>query len=328
MQLSPHQPNSNKGAILILLLGLLFASALMVAAFVQTALNELRYSNQNLADDALRPQAESALQVVLASLNEYHAISQPIHRISEALNKACEHPSLQFPESLQVTVEIEDCAAKIGLRSLQNRTQWTALLEPLAISHFEKSNLIDATLDWIDSDELERPYGAERPYYENIEQAQLPPNQAIRSLREFDAIKGFERTSDLAATDKDPLFDPLLKTLSPYHTLAPNLNTAGQAVLDFITGDPNESLAIIDYRNGPDGHPNTEDDRAFKSADEVLRFGIQTKQAYSLQAGPFIVRIHIKDAARSFSLTGFVSADHTATSPLLRIEHSSEYLQF
>lgn len=328
MQLNPNPQNSKKGAILILLLGLLFASALMVTAFVQTALNELRFSNQNLADTALGPHAESALQVVLASLNEYRAVDQPIHRISDALNRTCEHPSLQFPKSLQIEVEIKDCAAKIGLRTLQNRTQWAALLEPLKISHFEKANLIDTILDWIDSDDLELPYGAERPYYESIEQAQLPPNQAIRSLQEFYAIKGFEHPPELNKANRDALFDQLFQTLSPYHTSAPNLNTADQAVLDYITGDPNESLAIIDYRNGPDGRPNTEDDRAFTNKDEVLRFGIQTKQAYRLQAGPFVVRIRTKDAARSFVLTGFISADHTATSPLLRIEHSSAYLQF
>ena len=328
MQLNPNSANSKKGAILILLLGLLFASALMVTAFVQTALNELRFSNQQLADTALRPHAESALQVVLASLNEYRAMNQPIRRISEALNQACQNPSLHFPESLQIEVVIEDCAAKIGLNTLQNRSQWTALLEPLAISQFEKNSLIDALLDWIDSDGIERPYGAERPYYESIEQAQLPPNKAIRSLQEFYVIKGFEHRSDLSEADKSALFDQLFKTLSPYHISAANLNTAGQAVLDYITGDPSESLAIIDYRNGSDGRPNTEDDRAFTSVDEVIRYGIQTKQAYSLQAGPFIVHIRIKDAARSFALTGFLSSDQSHKSSLLHIEHSSEYLQF
>ena len=114
MQINPNSANSKKGAILILLLGLLFASALMVTAFVQTALNELRFSNQQLADTALRPHAKSALQVVLASLNEYRAMNQPIRRISEALNQACQNASLHFPESLQIEVVIEDCAAKLG----------------------------------------------------------------------------------------------------------------------------------------------------------------------------------------------------------------------
>jgi hypothetical protein len=328
MQPTHNPPNQKKGAILILLLGLLFACALMVTAFVQTALNELRFSNQQLADAALRPHAESALQVILASLNEYRATNQTIHRINEALNQACQRPSLQFPESIQIEIAIVDCAAKIGLRTLQSQSQWAALLEPLEISQFEKNNLIDATLDWIDSDEHERPYGAERSYYESIDQAQLPPNQAIRSLQEFNVIKGFEPSPKSTETDKYALFDHLFKTLSPYSISAPNLNTAGQAVLDYITGDTSESLAIIDYRNGPDGRPNTEDDRAFTSMNEVLRFGIQTKQAYILKAGPFIVRIHVTDGARSFSLTGFISGDQSNKSSLLGIEHSSEYLQF
>lgn len=326
--LKSRPKNSKKGAILILLLGLLFASALMVTAWVQTALNTLRFSNQNLADAALRPHAESALQVVLASLNEYRVSNQPIHLISEALNEACQHPSLQFPESLQIKVVIEDCAAKIGLSTLQNQTQWERLLEPLEMTHFEKANLIDATLDWIDHDELERPYGAERPYYETIGQAQLPPNQAIRSLQEFYSIKGFERPSKMSATDKHTRLDSLFKMLSPYHTAPPNLNTASLAVLNYITEDPSDSLAIIDYRNGPDTRPNTADDRAFKSMDEVLRMGIQTKQPYSLQAGPFIARIRITDAVRSFSIAAFLSSQQSGKPTRLRIEHCSEYLQF
>ena len=96
MHLNHNSANSKKGAILILLLCLIFVSALMVTTFVQTALNELRFSNQQLADAALRPHAESALQVVLASLNEYRAMNQPIHRISEALNQACQHPAFSF----------------------------------------------------------------------------------------------------------------------------------------------------------------------------------------------------------------------------------------
>lgn len=328
MSPNPSPPDSKKGAILILLLGLLFASALMVTTFVQTALNELRFSNQNLADEVLRPQAESVLQVVLASLNEYHASKQPIYCVTEALLKACDHPSLQFPETLKIEVSIEDCAAKIGLSTLQSRAQWEALLEPLEMSHFETSNLIDATLDWIDSDDLERPYGAEKAYYESVDQTLFPPNQAIKRLQEFDFIKGFDLESEISATSKTALFELLFKTLSPYHSSAPNLNTADKAVLDYITGDAGNSLAIIDYRNGPDGLPTTADDRVFESTDQVLRFGIQPQQPFSLRSGPFIVRIRIRDAVRSFSLAAFLSTHKTSEHAMLSIEHSSEYLQF
>ena len=323
-----RSPNQKKGAILILLLGLLFATALMVTSFVQTALNELRFSNQNLADEVLRPHAESALQVVLATLNEYRVANQPIHFITKAMNTACEHPGLQFPKSLKIDVTIEDCAAKIGLNLLKNQSQWESLLDPLEISVFEKANMIDATLDWIDSDEIERPYGAEKPYYRSIEREQFPPNRAIRRLQEFYSIKGFVQDSEMTESDNDKLFNLLFNTLSPHHASPPNLNTAEQAVLNYVTEDPSESLAILDYRYGPDGKPNTSDDRALISRNDLLRFGIQTKQAYRLNAGPFIVRIRIKDAARTFFLAAFLSTDKSSSSSLLRIEHTSEYLKF
>jgi hypothetical protein len=44
------------------------------------------------------------------------------------------------------------------------------------------------------------PTGLNDRTTKSIEQAQLPPNQAIRSLQEFYAIKGFEPASELAAS--------------------------------------------------------------------------------------------------------------------------------
>ena len=78
-----------------------------------------------------------------------------------------------------------------------------------------------------------------------------------------------------------------------------NLNTASAAVLAAIPGlSPTAAQAIVNYRAGPDGVPNTQDDIAFRSFNEIVEKALVP--AAEMEA----LSLHCKLHSSFFTITG------------------------
>ena len=136
-----------------------------------------------------------------------------------------------------------------------------------------------AVTDWRDGDDLvgngvafSGGVGAEDGYYkEELENPYECRNASFSVPEELMLVKGV--TEDI--------YDGVKDIISVYgESKAVNINTASEEVLAVLVSEGLEALPakIIEYRNGDDGEPGTEDDKIFKSVEDISgTFGIATQ---------------------------------------------------
>ena len=121
-----------------------------------------------------------------------------------------------------IKVSIEDAQGRFNLNSVVNSSSlqvFSRLLEALRLD----SQLANAVLDWIDSDDVVSPGGAEDVDYLTFNPPYRAANQPMASVEELRLIRGFDAKT--------------LAALLPYVTVLPvatndiNVNTASPAVL-------------------------------------------------------------------------------------------------
>jgi general secretion pathway protein K len=116
--------------------------------------------------------------------------------------------------------------------------------------------VIDAILDWLDPDELQRPLGAEREYYLLLKPPYVPKNGPLDSLGEMLLIKGISPEIFYGTDTKKALRDYLTvysdSSSNPSSGIAPkiNINTASLPVLMslFPSVDQGMAQAVLNYR--------------------------------------------------------------------------------
>jgi len=147
----------------------------------------------------------------------------------------------------------------------------------------------DSILDWIDTDDLPRPAGAESDYYQGLSPPYFAKNAPIDDLAELQYIKGVtyeiysgHSTNESAGTFHHQLgFGSapgqdfanglgLTNFFTPFSTGRININTADTNVLQMIPG-VNAAMAdaIVKQRAGPDGVDGTEDDIPYQDVSQL-----------------------------------------------------------
>jgi len=150
-----------------------------------------------------------------------------------------------------IKVSIEDAQGRFNLNSVVNSSSlqvFSRLLEALRLD----PQLANAVLDWIDSDDLVSPGGAEDVDYLNFNPPYRAANQPMASVEELRLIRGFDAKT--------------LAALLPYVTVLPvatndiNVNTASPAVLAALVPglDLSSAQRIAEQRGSS----------AYKSVDE------------------------------------------------------------
>ncbi len=148
---------------------------------------------------------------------------------------------------------ISDEAGKFDLNALIGSDTITAnqTLDGICRRLFEElkldPNTVDVIEDWIDSDELPRPYGAESEYYEGLNPPYRSKDAPLDSVTELKMMKGIDTKTFnvlMGKTDVNgkPLMQPADAMDSPFFTVFPkyydpnstfkiNVNTASPVLL-------------------------------------------------------------------------------------------------
>nr|ADI22607.1 hypothetical protein [uncultured verrucomicrobium HF0500_16O23] len=165
--------------------------------------------------------------------------------------------------------------------------------------------LVDAIMDWRDTDDLEGVNGAESKYYEPL--GYSAKNGPIDDLKELLLIKditpkmywgnstnqlaGTARVSVVGAEESEEPDYPvgLVDLFTPISVGYININTASIEVLQLLPGmDNNRASFIMDMRVGLDGIDGTVDDEPFTNIQELRNVpGFQSTEALA-NAGRFL----------------------------------------
>jgi len=145
---------------------------------------------------------------------------------------------LHYPHAEGITVRIYDHAGKINLREL-GRPRMRALLEKRLGEDADDQidELIAAWGDWVDLNDNAAIDGAERDYYENLDDPYVPRNGKLQTVEEILLIRGFDEVfGDL---DLDAAF-----TLYSEDELI-NLNLATVEAMQLLPGLDDEQIEQI-----------------------------------------------------------------------------------
>lgn len=226
------------GFILVLTLGflaILAANALILTEFVNRRM-ELHHNQKTrfLVEKLASAGITAAESILLMDTNTYDWFSdiwvKPKH--------------MEFPEgSVDITIEALD--TRFNVNSIINRdksfnTQASTIFSNLLSVMGFSSSLLDTLLDWFDSDDFPRVFGAESDYYGTLSPPYKPTNGPLDDIYELAYIKGFTPEILLHSPQGKGLLD-LLTTVSDNKI---NVNMADPIILQAM-GYSSESVEKI-----------------------------------------------------------------------------------
>ncbi len=198
-----HKPSfkkSQKGvAIITALLIVAIATTISISISTRLQLDVRRTSNMIATDQAYLYSllAEEFFQILLKDeTTRKDFIEIPI--IKEGFIKQV--IPVESDEAVFLEVEVTDLSACINLNALAGNAS-TSVPDPVTVSRLKElfknnkipENLIQAIVDWIDSDLTDSiPDGAEDGYYMNLPKPYRTANTPIQSISELRLIKGFQ----------------------------------------------------------------------------------------------------------------------------------------
>lgn len=216
----------NQNGLALITAMLIVAIVATVAAYLSLGQQVWLRQSQNFADlaqaEAIRSGALHWAMLIL---------------IDDAKNSATDDLTEDWAQQLPplpaeggvVVGAIEDAQGRFNLNNVLRNNKPSAedigVFQRLLRAQSLESGLVDALVDWLDSDSKARPNGGEDIDYLNTEPAYRTANQRLHSVDELRLIKGF----DAEAVSK----------LRPYVTVLPqateiNINTAPAAVLSAL----------------------------------------------------------------------------------------------
>lgn len=152
---------------------------------------------------------------------------------------------LYYPLREDITVRIFDHAGKINLNRIPRRNMQLIIEKRLGGQEAdpeEVQDLLTAWTDWTDLNDLEGLNGAEKDYYESLEQPYTPRNNPeLDTVEEILHIRGFEQL--LEGVNLQAAFTIYGNTRTV------NLNLATREAMELLPGLDNELIEnIIAYR--------------------------------------------------------------------------------
>jgi general secretion pathway protein K len=213
--------------------GIALVTAVMIVAIAAAIAAQIAFAHQiwfrqmeNVADrDATDWLRRGALHWASLALLE-DAAQNSIDYLGESW--AMGLPTLPV-EGGTIKVSIEDAQGRFNLNSVANTASlqvFNRLLEVLRLD----PQLANALLDWIDTDDLVRPGGAEDVDYLNLNPPYRAANQPMVSVDELRLIRGFDAKTVAALL-------PYVTVLPPTATSEINVNTAPPVVLQALVPD-------------------------------------------------------------------------------------------
>lgn len=185
-------------------------------------------------------------------------------------------------EDGSLILTIEDEKARFNIKKLVTENGFgderrRAMLERMFNALDIEPSLIDALIDWQDTDDLTLMNGAETAYYSAMDPPYSARNDPMVSLGELLLIKGFNRdiyflppSSRSVTANED--FESLYRYITVFGGVGNiNINTADVPVLLSLSKDIDESIAmgIVEYRN-KEPFTEVEDLKKVQTVSEVL----------------------------------------------------------
>ena len=127
----------------------------------------------------------------------------------------------------------------------------------------DSPGIASAIVDWRDIDIFPSLDGAEDDYYISLDTPYECKDRDFEALQELLLVKGM--TKDIFLKIKD--------VITIYGEGRVNINTASFSTFYALAGDESLAKRIVEFRNGGDDIPGTEDDNIFETVEDLREIG-------------------------------------------------------
>ncbi len=308
---APFEPN-RRGVILLAILGFILLFSILTIQFLQSVTLQVRRQAQVAASDDLALVSLSALEAMLAVLEEKRTLDQGLFGAGQGWQAAFKEAGLQWPEGLSVRVKIEDLGSKLPINQVPER-QLQALFEQMEIDFSDQEVMIDSLVDWIDDDGPRyKLNGAEADWYKRKGFKQLPANRPLTSLESLAHVRGWRTVFfDEDTGEPGPLFKQLSDAVTVYNAGALNWNSLNGPLLEALTRDSDTTAQLLlDALAGEDREMGTGDDVFFRDEADLLEAGLDPSlvKLAETQMTLFMVHVHVQQPGASQTLEALVQA--------------------
>lgn len=279
-----------RGSVLVIVLvTLLFATTALVL-FIDRASSDLLVAARDADADRLRLEAHSAMETVLAVLEDFRIVNEGLHSPEEGWGEPLEWADYEPASGRTVEVSFVDESGKLSLPRADFEVL-QALFENEGLREPEAKELADALLGWMQEDYT--PQTATAPRERDYENAELPFRPPARPLRSFAELRSIDLVRERFFDESGqptPLGRAFMDAVSLFDFEQPNINAAPPDVLAAIARyDESQQRQLLDYREGLGAHRNSR--RFFQSAAEVA--GVLGEQGVAPGFGADIVALRV-----------------------------------
>jgi len=137
------------------------------------------------------------------------------------------------------------------------------LFESWGLAPPDAETVVDCLMDWVDSDDLKRPRGAEKDEYEQAGFSDRPFNRPFISLDEMEYVQGMSMVAKVRPNWRD--------SFTVWGSGLLDVNEASPELIAIAANAPLvRAEALVTQRNGPDGVPHTKDDLPLLNLQDVM----------------------------------------------------------
>ncbi len=241
------------GSVLVIVMMTLLFAAFALIAFMEKASNELLVEQRVAQNRRLRIEAYSALETVLAVIEEFRTVDNGLRSPAEGWNDPLGFATYTpLDDDRTVEVTFEDESGKISLPQA-NAIVLTNLFRNWGIVQTDAEGLADALMGWMHKNHVYA--SAIVPDYEHGPIPYEPPGRSLRSFQELAAI---EKVKDLFYTpDGRPneYWTRFASSVSLFDFQRPNINSALPDTLAALGRlDETQQVGMADYLKGTGTH--------------------------------------------------------------------------
>lgn len=273
--------------------------SIIVVAFMDEALQQLRYSSLYQNQDDLRHEAYASLEATVATLAAFQEVEEHLWGPAQGWSKPLEFAHYEPKNGVTIEVRLVEESSRLPLNSL-DYDQLVALFTYLGIPDYLANDAADSLLDWGDDDDLKRLNGFDGEDYKRLDPPIRAANRKPREWAELELIPAMREAFWMDEERISPAWAQLKRMASLRYEGPVNINTAPAEVLYALEElQVLDAREIVDYRDGWDDD-DTEDDRYYR---DIGNASVTETSMASIEVGQLWVEVIATRGDAQFALT-------------------------
>ena len=307
----------NAGSVILLVLMTLLLTAFALTKYLEKTTIDLLADAREVRSERLRVEAYSALENVLAVLQEFQTVDGTLRSPAEGWGTPLEFAGYAPLAGLTVGVTLEDESGKISLPHADFPTLRDLFLV-LGEKQTDAERLADAMLVWMQPGyEPVDSFSARATDYERATIPHDPPARSLHSFGELAAIRFVRDTLYDEQGNPNELWRRFVDSVSLYDFTQPNVNGAADTTLAVLGGYDDTSVrTITDYLSGLGSYAR-QGPAYFRNPQDVAGVVGQATNTSRLGAQVACLRVNVTvhEGPSSFRLSAVVAPPNGAGAP-------------